>query len=414
MQRVTHSTKATDLFGIGKHGYTAGEPGVTPATVLEAARVNELQEEICSVIEAAGATVDGGSNHQMRDAINTLIGNQAGATSVLSETQAAQSLRLAFSTPGKFPRDMAIKTGAQGSLAGVLLVGDSGYLATRVLGGALTNRTPGSGFSGNFTACCTDAGGTYVAVGDAAEVQTSADGQTFTRRNSGGANQLYWVTSDGTKVLTGGAGGALYLASTATGTYSAVTSPAGSTALSSGLYANGLWVITTSDGRVYTSPSAAAGTWTLRLTVTLSPSFLQGRLSYGALGWSAMFTHNAGRIGHAYSTDGTTWQQSLSVTGTINHGDPSNVWNTVLDHSYVVIDNTSPAVSFLTIGVFANLNSTPILTGDCRTLYGVLQDNCLPFRLKRLNDQIVLLAHDAPGGTPTNGFVYMSAPIRNK
>lgn len=76
----------------------------------------------------------------------------------------------------------------------------------------------------------------------------------------------------------------------------------------------------------------------------------------------------------------------------------------------IATDNTSPAVSLLTVGVFTSLSSAPVLSGDCRTLYGVLTSNCLPLRLLRLNDQICLLAHDGAG----NGFMHLSAPIRNK
>jgi hypothetical protein len=63
------------------------------------------------------------SNHQMRDAINTLIAAQAGVTSIMSETVAAQSLKQAFSLGARMPRGAAMKRNALGSVGGLLVVG---------------------------------------------------------------------------------------------------------------------------------------------------------------------------------------------------------------------------------------------------------------------------------------------------
>ena len=71
MQRIATSTKAVDLFGAGKHGFTDGNPGTgIPATQLEAAWVNSLQEEIAAVIENAGVALNPAILTQLRDALN--------------------------------------------------------------------------------------------------------------------------------------------------------------------------------------------------------------------------------------------------------------------------------------------------------------------------------------------------------
>jgi len=76
MERITTSTKATDLFGAGKHGFKNGDPlsGDAP-TQLNAAWFNEVQEELATVIEQAGIALDGAHRDQLYDAIQLLITN---------------------------------------------------------------------------------------------------------------------------------------------------------------------------------------------------------------------------------------------------------------------------------------------------------------------------------------------------
>lgn len=57
MQRTQHSTLLVDANGAGKDGFTNGDPGVTPATVVDADVMNSLQEEIANAVEAAGMTL---------------------------------------------------------------------------------------------------------------------------------------------------------------------------------------------------------------------------------------------------------------------------------------------------------------------------------------------------------------------
>ncbi|WP_234086746.1 hypothetical protein [Azonexus sp. R2A61] len=82
MDRITTSTKATDLFGEGKHGFRDGNRAAAiPATDLSAAFMNDLQEEICNVIESAGYALVAGDRTQLRQAIAKMI--QSGQRSVI-------------------------------------------------------------------------------------------------------------------------------------------------------------------------------------------------------------------------------------------------------------------------------------------------------------------------------------------
>lgn len=70
MRRITTATRAVNLFGPGKDGYKDGNLalGVAP-TDLNADAFNQLQEEICNVIEDAGVVLNGAIMTQLRDVI---------------------------------------------------------------------------------------------------------------------------------------------------------------------------------------------------------------------------------------------------------------------------------------------------------------------------------------------------------
>ncbi len=74
MQRIDTATKATDLFGAGKHGFKDGNKGLgIAATELNAAIFNAVQEEICNVIEGQGIILDPSNRAQLDAALKTLL-----------------------------------------------------------------------------------------------------------------------------------------------------------------------------------------------------------------------------------------------------------------------------------------------------------------------------------------------------
>lgn len=78
MHRIDTPTAQKDKFGAGKNGYTDGNPQVgTPATDLNAAMFDSMQEEICAVIEAAGIPLDPNNNAQLLAAFQSIIVNNA-------------------------------------------------------------------------------------------------------------------------------------------------------------------------------------------------------------------------------------------------------------------------------------------------------------------------------------------------
>lgn len=70
MQRIATGTRKLDLFGAGKHGFTAGNPNSKiPATQLSAVFFNSIQEEVARAIEANGDTLDVDDNTQLTRAV---------------------------------------------------------------------------------------------------------------------------------------------------------------------------------------------------------------------------------------------------------------------------------------------------------------------------------------------------------
>ena len=82
--RIDTSTAQKDKFGVGKNGFTRGNPQTgVPATELDDDYFDMLQEEIIGIVEAAGDTLDKTRRNQLHTALNKLFQTKTGATSAL-------------------------------------------------------------------------------------------------------------------------------------------------------------------------------------------------------------------------------------------------------------------------------------------------------------------------------------------
>lgn len=71
MHRIDTPTAQKDKFGAGKNGFTRGNPQTgTPATDLDDDYFDMLQEEMASVVEAAGITLDKSKHNQLLQALS--------------------------------------------------------------------------------------------------------------------------------------------------------------------------------------------------------------------------------------------------------------------------------------------------------------------------------------------------------
>lgn len=79
--------KRTNAEGHDSNLYTAGNPALNiPATVVGAEELNQIQEELCNVVEAAGLTVDqtGANDEQVIEGLNIIVANGGGGTTTPS------------------------------------------------------------------------------------------------------------------------------------------------------------------------------------------------------------------------------------------------------------------------------------------------------------------------------------------
>ena len=74
MHRIDTKTAQKDKFGAGKNGFTRGNPQTgTPATDLDDDYFDMLQEELCSVVEVSGASLEKGRHDQLLTALSALL-----------------------------------------------------------------------------------------------------------------------------------------------------------------------------------------------------------------------------------------------------------------------------------------------------------------------------------------------------
>lgn len=73
MHRIDTSTALKDKFGVGKNGFTGGNPQTgTPATDLNSDYFDMLQEELAGVVEATGVNLDKSKHNQLLTALKAL------------------------------------------------------------------------------------------------------------------------------------------------------------------------------------------------------------------------------------------------------------------------------------------------------------------------------------------------------
>lgn len=72
MDRIDDPSKQADKFGVGKAGFTNGDPGLVDPTAVPAEWLDGVQEEIIRAIEAGGLTPDAGDLGQLSAVLQNL------------------------------------------------------------------------------------------------------------------------------------------------------------------------------------------------------------------------------------------------------------------------------------------------------------------------------------------------------
>lgn len=140
MKRIDTTTAVPDMFGPGKSGWRNGNKAQgIPATEFNADWPNNVQEEICNVIEAAGITLDGNNRAQLLQAIRGIIAGGlateeiAGIARIATAEEAeAGEDDATIITPAKLAN--ALKGVPQGNYSNVFSIETSNQLDERHFG----------------------------------------------------------------------------------------------------------------------------------------------------------------------------------------------------------------------------------------------------------------------------------------
>lgn len=162
MHRIDTPTAQKDKFGVGKNGFTRGNPQTgTPATDLDDDYFDMLQEELAGIVEAAGIALDKTKRNQLRTALPVFLGIKAAALRDVGESANQipdmSSFVASFGTKGyqKLPGGLIIQwgqnplpaPGAANSVTFPIAFPSSAYavlITTDATGGATTGIAPNS------------------------------------------------------------------------------------------------------------------------------------------------------------------------------------------------------------------------------------------------------------------------------
>lgn len=229
--RVDHSTRLVDANGAGKDGYTDGEPGVTPATILTADYMNDLQEQVCQAIEGHGDTLVKLQFDQLltcfrRASMHSLMtfgallndgSSNLDNCKLLRHGQGSPGVWLAFPASGTNVKYRDTSGGwATGSALGidpvdakygtadalwVAVAAAAGIETAATAGGAWTARTAAAGYAGDFTSVVyAEPANRFVLGGTVGEIQTADAGTAYVRRKNGG-NTIVDMAQNGSDVV---------------------------------------------------------------------------------------------------------------------------------------------------------------------------------------------------------------------
>jgi hypothetical protein len=201
MDRITGATVEPDLHGAGKDGFREGSPGASPATIVTQEWLNDVQEEICTVIERGGISLAFNTHDQLYRGIVEASGLRAAGVAIASHVSrsaptAVNYRKIAYgegvfvaandgaSSPHTSSDGVtwtnrsitALNDVCYGSASSRFLgVGPAAALVTSENGTSYTARTPAGGYSDTFYCCATN-GTVYVAAGENGEIQSSSGG----------------------------------------------------------------------------------------------------------------------------------------------------------------------------------------------------------------------------------------------
>ncbi|ELP6608452.1 hypothetical protein U0K84_004576 [Escherichia coli] len=191
MHRIDTKTAQKDKFGAGKNGFTRGNPQTgTPATDLDDDYFDMLQEELCSVVEASGASLEKGRHDQLLTALRALLLSRKNP---FGDIKSDGTVKTALENLG------LVNNGAVGRLIGMQIIKTSGTYT----------KTPGAMFADVIAIGGGGGGGWATSTGNYNAAGGGGGG-------GGMARGLFNLSAISTVLVTIGAGGNGGIASTMT------------------------------------------------------------------------------------------------------------------------------------------------------------------------------------------------------
>ncbi|SKC22464.1 hypothetical protein SAMN05216168_4499 [Kosakonia radicincitans] len=155
MHRIDTATAQVDKFGVGKNGFTAGNPqSGTPATDLDNDYFDMLQEELAKVVESTGVELDKEKHDQLLTALKYLFQSKDATLTAIAALVTSADKLLYFTGVDTVAQTALTDIGrnvlSQTSIANLLTYLTLGTAAQRNVGTG-TNQLPDmSSFAGVF------------------------------------------------------------------------------------------------------------------------------------------------------------------------------------------------------------------------------------------------------------------------
>lgn len=239
MHRIDHNTRSIDENGTGKDGFTEGAPGTIAATRITGAWHNDVQEEICSIVELTDTLVKG---DQDQAATTLLKMFEYQALSNVTRLTQASAYTGNFNAIHAEDYTDAVAVGAGGEIQSLSLAsfGDTwthqaaagsysdlfyavdyaSFLSKWVIAGRLgeietasspsswSKQTQATSYSGTFYGIA-HSENAVVLVGSGGEIQRTLNGTTFSEERATGDHLRTVCYHDGLFVAAGDSGSTL-------------------------------------------------------------------------------------------------------------------------------------------------------------------------------------------------------------
>ena len=198
-----------------------------------------------------------------------------------------------------------------GIILGTVGVDDSHYRLLDLNGNGTGNYDRANGYDQVVQSVAYDQStASYLYVGIIDKIIQRVNGGVTTEVLNVAGSQFYAIDCNTTgKCIAGGVNGSFYKSTDGGASWSSATSPASSETIVDIRYFSGLWILTTTAGRLFTSPDG--DTWTQRI-IGASDFLYQSTLRCSNLGYYTIDGGSVNGLRWNWSSNGVAWSSGVS------------------------------------------------------------------------------------------------------